>query len=313
MSNSLLCSSLESAAMEIRQLEYFVAVAEEANFTRAAERVHISQSGVSAQIKALEHDLGATLIDRSGRTATLTVAGTAALGPARDVLAAVTAVQRTVDEVNGLVRGSLVVGMVTACTVTALFEALAAFHLAHPGVEITLVEDGSDRLIERVRTGAADLALVGAAGTAPPGVEALPIVRERLIAAVPIDHPLAARRRVTLADISAYPIVCLPEGTGIRAVFDQGCAAQGITARIALQASAPDAVADLAVRGLGVAVLSQSMATGYAGRLHAAVIDDVETPAVLALIWTSPQSPALREFLRHGRTAFTDPPPQEGG
>ena len=70
---------LESLVMELRQLEYFVAVAEEANFTRAAERVHISQSGVSAQIRQLEHDLGAILIDRSGRVATLTAAGAAAL------------------------------------------------------------------------------------------------------------------------------------------------------------------------------------------------------------------------------------------
>src|ERR1700733_3051669 len=114
--------------MEIRQLEYFVAVAEEGNFTRAAERVHISQSGVSAQIQQLERDLGAVLIDRSGRTATLTPAGAAAPDPARAVLSAVEDVRHAVDDVNDLVRGQLVVGMVTACTVTPLFDALAAFH-----------------------------------------------------------------------------------------------------------------------------------------------------------------------------------------
>ena len=89
----------------MRQLEYFVAVAEEANFTRAAQRVHISQSGVSAQVRQLEHDLGATLIDRSGRTATLTAAGAAALPHARAVLASAGAVRQAVDEVNGLIRG----------------------------------------------------------------------------------------------------------------------------------------------------------------------------------------------------------------
>ena len=204
--------------MELRQLEYFVAVAEEANFTRAAERVHISQSGVSAQIRQLEHDLGATLIDRSGRTATLTTAGAAALEHARAVLASVDDVRNAVDDVTGLVRGRLVVGMVTACTVTALFDALAAFHIAHPSVEITLVEDGSDRLIEGVRSGATDLALIGAAGAPPAGLESLTIVSERLIAAVPVGHRLAKRRRATLAEISAFPIVCLPKGTGIRTV-----------------------------------------------------------------------------------------------
>lgn len=295
--------------MELRQLEYFIAVAEEANFTRAAGRVHISQSGVSAQIRQLEHDLGATLIDRSGRTASLTTAGAAALEHARAALASADAVRQAVDEVNGLIRGRLVVGMVTACTVTPLFDALAAFHLAHPGVGITLIEDNSDRLIERVRTGAADMALIGAPGAPPQGLDALPIVSERLVAALPPGHPLAERPRATLADITAYPIVCMPEGTGIRAVFDQACAAKGIQPDIALQASAPGAVADLAVRGLGIAVLSETMAASYHGRLTALAIDDIETPAVLALIWTTTNSPALRELLRHSRQACTSPQP----
>jgi DNA-binding transcriptional LysR family regulator len=295
--------------MELRQLEYFIAVAEEANFTRAAERVHISQSGVSAQIRQLEHDLGATLIDRSGRSASLTAAGAAALDHARAVLASVDAVRKAVDDVNGLIRGRLVIGMVTACTVTPLFEALAAFHLAHPGVEITLIEDNSDRLVERVRSGAADLALIGASGIAPLGLDALPIVSERLVAAVPPGHPLAGRARATLDEISAYPIVSMPKGTGVRTVFDQGCAAKGIRPDIALQASAPGAVADLAIRGLGIAILSESMVAGHDGRLKALAIDDIETPAVLALIWTTTKSPALRELLRHSRRAFAYPRP----
>src|ERR1039457_2278221 len=120
--------------MELRQLEYFVAVAEEANFTRAAERVHISQSGVSAQVRQLELDLGAALIDRSGRTATLTAAGAAALEHARAVLAALEAVRHAVDDVTGLIRGRLVVGMVYGCTIAGWFDALAGFHLSHPGL-----------------------------------------------------------------------------------------------------------------------------------------------------------------------------------
>src|SRR3712207_9110346 len=99
--------------MELRQLEYFVAVAEEANFTRAAERVHISQSGISAQVRALESTLGADLFDRSGRSARLTTAGAAALPHARQALAAATALRQAVDEVNGLVRGRLTAGMIT--------------------------------------------------------------------------------------------------------------------------------------------------------------------------------------------------------
>src|SRR5581483_10633460 len=153
--------------MELRQLEYFVAVAEEANFTRAAERVHISQSGVSAQIRQLERELGAALIDRSGRAASLTTAGEAALGHAREALSAAGALRRAVDEVSGVVRGHLTVGMVSGCTVTPLFDALAAFRTAHPGVELTLIEDGSAGLVRRVREGEIAAALVGSAGPPP--------------------------------------------------------------------------------------------------------------------------------------------------
>jgi DNA-binding transcriptional LysR family regulator len=290
--------------MELRQLEYFIAVAEEANFTRAADRVHISQSGVSAQVRQLEHDLGAVLLDRSGRETTLTAAGSAAIGPARAVLAAAGAVRQAVDEVNGLLRGRLVVGMITACTVTPLFEALAGFHRAHPGVEISLLEGNSDVLASQVRAGLAELALIGSAGAPPEDLEAMTIISEPLAAAVPPGHPLAGRDRVTLPELAGYPIVSLPEGTGIRAVFDQSCLAGGIRPDIALQATAPGTVADLAVRGLGVAILSQSMAAGHAGRLHAVAIDGLAMPAVLALVWAPDPGPALRELLVHAREAF---------
>lgn len=103
-----------------------------------------------------------TRSDRSGRTATLTTAGAAALEHARAVLASANAVRQAVDDVSGLLRGQVVVGMVTACTVSPLFDALAAFALAHSRVELSLIEDTSDRLVERVRNGEMDLALVGA-------------------------------------------------------------------------------------------------------------------------------------------------------
>ncbi|MDQ6726574.1 MAG: LysR family transcriptional regulator, partial [Actinomycetota bacterium] len=164
--------------MDLRQLEYFVAVAEEANFTRAARRVHITQSGVSAQVRQLERELGADLIDRSSRTATLTPAGAAALGPARAALAAAAEVRHAVDDVNDLMRGRLAVAMVTGCTVTPLFDALATFHMAHPGVEITLSEDSSDRMIEQVRAGVVDLALVGCAAAPPADLGSISIVSE---------------------------------------------------------------------------------------------------------------------------------------
>ncbi len=295
--------------MELRQLEYFVAVAEEANFTRAAERVHISQSGVSAQIRRLEHELGADLFDRSGRTAALTAAGEAALDHARTALASAAAVREAVNQVNGLIRGRVQVGMVASCTIEPLFEALGAFHTEHPGVEIDVSEDTSDHLIERVRAGTLELALVGMPADAELGLAVLPVVSERLVAAVPVTHPLAHKSSVLLADLAPYPLACLPSGTGIRAVFDQACAAAGLGPRVALQAAAPRAVADLAIRGLGVAVLSASMTADHADQLRTLPIKDITTPAVLALTWTRARSPALLELLRHCRRAFAEPAP----
>jgi len=301
--------------MELRQLEYFVAVAEEANFTRAAERVHISQSGVSAQVRQLERELGAELVDRSTRTAALTPAGAAALGPARAALAAATAVRQAVDDVNGLLRGRLALAMVTACTVTPLFDALAAFHRAHPGVEVVLSEDTSDRMVAQVRTGLVDVALVGAAGEPPADLESLTIVREGLVALAPPDHPLAGRgrrgqrrdRTVPLTRLVDHPLVCLPPGTGIRTVLDRACAARGLTPTVALQASAPDAVVDLAQRGLGLGILSASMTAALGSERPGLVsipLTGVDIDAVLALVWRSANNPALHELLRHCRTAF---------
>ncbi|MFJ3662751.1 LysR family transcriptional regulator [Streptomyces sp. NPDC090119] len=294
--------------MEIRQLRYFIAVAQEASFTRAAELVHISQPGISAQIRQLENDLGATLIDRSGRSAQLTAVGEVVLAHAKSVLSSMDSLRQAVDEMNGLVRGKLVVGMVTACTVQPLFDALSGFHLAHPGVEISLREDDSAKLVEHVREGTVDLALIGAAQRAPEDLDGWQVISEPIVAAVPHAHPLAGRDGVTLAELSAFPLVCLPAGTGIRATLDEASAALGLTPTIALEASAPGAVMHLAERGLGVAVLSASM-TAHQEGLRTVAITDADVPAVLALISAPTKSPALRELLLHCRQSFGEPTP----
>ena len=289
--------------MDLRQIEYFVAVAEEANFTRAADRVHITQSGVSAQIRQFERELGADLFDRSARTVRLTPAGEAALPHARAALAAAAAVRTACDEVNGLVRGNLRIGMVTGCTVTPLFDALAAFHRQHPFIEITLAEENSDVLIENVRTGQTDIALAAMAGNVPDGLDSLTIVSEGLAAAVAPDHELARLKTVSLRRLTAYPLICLPAGTGIRSVLDQACAAAGIRPTVALQATAPGAVMDLAARGLGVAVLSASMTAEHAG-VRSVTVNDVKVPAKLALIWRKGDAGASRGLVPHCREAF---------
>ena len=134
----------------------FVAVAEEASFTRAASRVHVAQPGVSAQVRRLESELGeAAGSDRSGRSVRLTEAGSAVLPFARAALDAVANARLAVDELAGLVRGQVTVGMVSGCALPVLAELLAAFHQRYPGVVITLTEDNSDRLVEMLGDGRA--------------------------------------------------------------------------------------------------------------------------------------------------------------
>ena len=132
--------------MELRQLQYLVAVADEASFTRAAARAHVAQPGVSAQIRRLERELGQLLLDRSGGTVRVTEAGAAVLPYARAALAAVDAVRDTVDALAGLTRGHVTAGIVGAISSPDLDlpGLLAGFHRDHPGIEITLTEAGSD-------------------------------------------------------------------------------------------------------------------------------------------------------------------------
>ena len=155
--------------MELRQLQYLVAVADEASFTKAAAQAHVAQPGVSAQIRRLERELGQVLLDRSGGTVRVTEAGAAVLPYARAALAAVAAVRDTADALAGLTRGHLTVGIVGSISSPSLDVPglLAGFHHDHPGIEVTLTEAGSDALIGALRTGRLDVALI-AVGPALP-------------------------------------------------------------------------------------------------------------------------------------------------
>jgi DNA-binding transcriptional LysR family regulator len=292
--------------MDIRQLEYFVAVVETANFTRAAERVHISQSGVSAQIRQLERELGQPLLDRSAKTVRLTDAGSVVLPHARAALASVAGIRQAVDELAGLVHGHVSVGMVTACGVTMLFDQLAEFHRLHPGIDVTLTEDTSDRLVDDVMNGQLDLALAGLAGDVPAGIESKVIADEPLVAAVAMDDPWATRATVPLAALQDRALVCLPRGTGVRTAFDDACRAGGLQPRVALEASAPDAVAGLALRGLGVAILSESMARAHPSELRALTITTPRLRSRLELIWKADAlaTPATLALVAHAQQRF---------
>jgi DNA-binding transcriptional LysR family regulator len=295
--------------MEIRQLEYLVAVVEEASFTRAAARLHVAQPGVSAQVRQLERELGEPLLDRSGRTVRPTAAGSAVLPYARSALAAVAGVRLAVDELSGLLRGRVAAGMIVSCTATSLPDALAEFHQLHPGVVITLGEANSSDLLAGLASGALDLALVGLAGPPPAGIGTQVVADEPLVAAVAPDHPLAAADGISLPELAGCDLICLPQGTGARTALERACAATGTRLRVAFEASDPRVLVHLAGRGLGVALLPASIVAARppcASPLSAVPLLGPGLRSQLALAWTTgaTSGPAARALIAHARQAL---------
>jgi DNA-binding transcriptional LysR family regulator len=298
-----MCLVLACLLMELRQLEYFVAVAEEASFTRAAARLHVAQPGVSAQIRQLERELGQELLDRSARTVRLTAAGAAVLVHAREALGAASSARLAVDELSGLIRGHVAVGMVVACSSVDLVDLLADFHRDHPGVAITLSEANTDELVDALRLGGLDLAFVGLSEQTPPGIELQPIADEPLVAAVAKNDVLAGRTSMTLDAIRDRDLVSLPRGTGLRLALEDACAGAGFQPHIALEASNLGILARLAGRGLGVAILPESVALANADELHAIEITEPRMRGRVALAWRAEGSisPAGRALIKRAR------------
>jgi DNA-binding transcriptional LysR family regulator len=287
--------------MELRQLEYLIAVAEEANFTRAAERLHVAQPAVSAQIQKLERELGQILLDRSRREVRLTAAGAAVLPSAKAALGAIVDVRRAIDELTDLVTGSVAIGMVTAHDVD-IPGLLADFHVRHPGVEITLSTDNSDILVDNLRSGVLDMAIVSiGSDERPDGLNVETITDEAFDAAVRHDDVLAGESSIGLAALAGRSLIALPRGTGLRRQLDRACAAAGVNVRIAFEASTPIALAELAERGLGVAILPTSVARSRPD-LHALTVTP-EMRGRLVLAWRSsgPVSPAARVVVQMAR------------
>lgn len=278
-------------------MRYVVALAEERNFTRAAERCFVVQSALSHQIKALERELGVTLFARTNRRVELTPAGEAFLTAAR---ASLDAAERAVTDAAaaaGEVRGTLTVGVIPTVTAIDIPAALAAFHRAYPAVRIRLRGGGSDEFITAISDGGMDIAVLGLPdATRPQRVSTRVLARERLVAVVSTKHALARRRRLRLHDLSDEAFVDFPEGTPGRAQSDLAFETNGIHRDVAFEAMSTGLILDLVRHNLVIALLSPAVVPGD-DRLRAIPLTGGPT-RVEYLAWSDfNPSPAGQAFL----------------
>jgi DNA-binding transcriptional LysR family regulator len=248
--------------VELRHLEYFVAVAEELSFTRASRRLHVVQSGVSSAIQGLERELGATLFDRDRHRVILTEAGRALLPEARATLAAAQAATDAVAETSAGLRGTLAIGTMISTGRIDVPALLGMFHEQHPGVLVRLrvLPGGSAELAREVASGGLDLALLSLPGEAPAGLNVRPLAREPLVLICAARHPLAAAPSATLGELANETFIDFPAGWGTRTVTDRAFAAAGLERQVAFEVPDYTTAAGLARNGLGVAFVPRAAA-----------------------------------------------------
>ncbi|SHK89634.1 transcriptional regulator, LysR family [Pseudonocardia thermophila] len=290
--------------MELHQLEYLVAVADEGSFTRAAASLHVSQPAVSAQIRKLERELGEVLLDRSAAGVRPTAVGEAVLAEARAAVAAVARIRDTVAAHRGLLQGRVRLGVIGNGLSPDLADLLAAFARAHPGVEVSVSEGRGAELLDALLGGRTDLAIVGIVGDPPAGIATETLSDEVVVAAVGPHDPLADRGEVTLAELAGRPLIAMPVGSGLRAGVDAALAAAGVTPRIAYEAGTPAALGELAVRGLGVALVPESVVPSVDGLVALALRPPLHGRVDLAWPASRSVAPAARALLAHLRSGL---------
>jgi DNA-binding transcriptional LysR family regulator len=286
--------------MEIRQLQYFLAVIEEGSFTKAAARVHVAQPGVSAQIRRLEHELGHELLDRSGRLVRPTAVGAALQPHAEAALAAIRDGRLAVDQVAGLLRGQVRVGMVTLVASLDVPGLLADFQTEHSAVEMALTQGSTEDLVSALKAGELDLAFLGMSVDPPPFLQTEVVIDDPLVAVLPPGDEFRERQSVALSELATRQLISLPDGTGTRRRLDLSLAEADLDTRIAFSASDPHVLVQLASRGFGVAILPLGAAQAFGG-LPLVPLSDPEMRARIFLAWCNDRAtdPAAQAVIRY--------------
>jgi DNA-binding transcriptional LysR family regulator len=246
--------------VELRQLQHFVALAEEQHFTRAARRVNIVQSALSTSIRQLEAELEAQLVVRNTRQVRLTTVGKIFLNKAKAALEAIHDAREAVAAVQGLKRGTLSIGTVQSLPAFLdLPSLIEQFHARHAGVEVRLCQGSASALLEKVRSGKLDLAILPLSEP-PADVQTTMIACDALVLACAPDHPLAGRTDVPLSALRDQPFVDFEQDWGTRKLIDRGFLEAGIDRHIAFEVSDLDTLVELVRRGLGIALLPEAAA-----------------------------------------------------
>lgn len=268
------------ARMETRLLEYFVTVADELSVTRAAERLFVAQSTVSAGLRSLEGELGVTLFERTTKSVRLLAAGEVLLPLARALVDDADELRRAATESGSGLRGRVRIGTFTGMQLLDLPAVLGRFRREHPLVDIQLVSSpvGSTGLADDLGHGRLDLAFL--AVPAPPTLDAWPIATFDFVALVPEGHRLATRAAVSLADLAGEEWVDVLPGYGNRLQLDRALADRGLVRHLAAELPDLPSVAPWVAAGFGVAVVPDVISASGCARLP---LSDPPPPWVVSL------------------------------
>lgn len=290
--------------MEIRQLEYLVALAESRQFTRAAESLGVAQPSLSQQIAKLERELGVTLVDRAPRGIHLTEAGTVLTIRARRVLAELEAARWELESLSELRAGRVRIGAMQTLGPVDLPGMLAEFHARHPEVELAVREELSETLAELVRTDQLDIAFLSASDRIRPSEDLLmeSLASEPLVAVFPRDHRLAARRSVRFAELAGERFVAFREAATLRRVLTVAAGEAGFAPVIAFESNEIPRILALVGRGLGITILPKADVPDIGSELSTAGISPRLTRDV-TLVWRAGRRlpPAAAAFLELAR------------
>jgi DNA-binding transcriptional LysR family regulator len=248
--------------VDLRQMEYVVAVAEEGGFTAAARRLHVVQSAVSGTVRVLERELGVKLFQRTTHRVSLTPAGEAFLGEARATLRAAEQARAAVDVVKGELRGEIRLGVMQGLH-AGLHQALASFHGQHPAVAVKLRQAPADEVRQGVSDGTLDLALVALDRAQQRGLVTRLLAQEEMVLITATTCRLPKGRKVTLAEVAALPLVDFPLGWAIRHSVDRSFRAAKVERVTSFEVNDLLTATDLVRHDLGVCVLPESLAARF--------------------------------------------------